>query len=687
MKTILSLQKSNIHSLQSCIVKSMVNRFLLLLIGCTIWIQAQSQADNRLVLADQYFAAGDYFTAAGLYGQFLDPREKQKIPSGFPLNSKKNRTGGTGKQMDKYDILFKQAESYRLAYYWKEASARYKECFEKDPAKYTAGLYWDAVCQRSLGNYAGAEENIKRFLDRYASGNTFQQAAEKELQTLQFIKTQLARPDSILYHIQKINGQGSKEKGIYAPATVGGDQLLITSTQADSIVKPGINPFHNRLYYSTLSDGNMQNFDPVSIEGIDSSLNQGAASISVNGEYLYFTQWKKEKGQSISSIYYSGKKDNGWGQPVLLTSINGDAYNSKQPFCSADGKYLFFASDRPGGFGNFDIWITTIHDDGTTGEPINAGEIINTTANEQAPFYHRSSYSIVFASDRKPGMGGYDLFISKGWETKWEAPENMGHPVNSSRDDLYFFAPEKASLLNKAIISSDRGSDCCLETYAVSKLPKKQKIKGAIRDSKDNEPVADAKVVMKDVSGKSLLTTTGSDGTYQFELTSDLNQQQLFISKELYKEKTAGITVTANDESDWLTDVLLNETIYIEKKLVIKLENVVTLYFDFDKSLLKDRSTEQLDSIYNVMVETSIATIQISGYTDGLGTDEYNAILSDKRAKACADYLIQKGIDTSRISFESFGACCPVEMEMINGRDNPDGRSRNRRALINIKKD
>ena len=86
-------------------------------------------------------------------------------------------------------------------------------------------------------------------------------------------------------------------------------------------------------------------------------------------------------------------------------------------------------------------------------------------------------------------------------------------------------------------------------------------------------------------------------------------------------------------------------------------------------------------------MEESIATIQISGYTDGRGTEEYNKILSDKRAKACADYLIQKGIDSTRITFESFGACCPIEMELLNGRDNADGRSKNRRALINIKKD
>ena len=688
MNIILSIPTSKFHSLQSCIAKSIVNRILLLMIGFTILLDAQSQADTRLLLADQYFAAGDYFTAAGLYEQFLNPDVKQKMPTGFPLNSKKNKQGTTGNKVSKLDILYKQAESYRLANYWPQASARYKECFEKDAAKYAAGLYWYAVCQRSMNNYPVAQESVNNFLSTYAAGNPYQQAATKEQETLRFIKSQLTRPDSILYSLRKINISSGTEKGVFAPAAFEGNQFMITSTQADSVVKPGINPFHNRLFYAAFTDGGMQDITPVNMEGIDPTFNQGTASFSANGNYLYFTQWKKEKGQQIiSSIYYSLKKDNGWSSPVLLTSINQEGHSSKQPFCSADGKYLFFASDRPGGYGQFDIWYAALQTDGTTAEPVNAGAMLNTGGNEQAPFYHSGTNTLVFSSDRTPGMGGYDLYTSKGWQTEWKIPENMGHPVNSSRDDLYFFASQKGSILDNAIISSDRGSDCCLETYAVSKMMKKKMISGVIRDCRNDEPLADADVVMKDATGQSFHTITGNDGSYQFELTSNVKPQQLFISKELYKEKTTGITVEATNESGWLTDVLSNTPICIEKKLVIKPETVVTLYFDFDKSLLRDRATVQLDSIYTVLVENATATIQISGYTDGRGTIEYNKKLSDKRAKACADYLIQKGIDTNRISFESFGACCPVEMELINGRDNADGRSKNRRALINITKD
>ncbi len=493
MKT-LSLQQSNIFSSPSFISKSIVNRFLLLLIGCSFLFTAQGQTDKRLQLADQYFAAGEYFTAAGLYEQFLNPSVKEKSPTGFPLNSKKSRIGQTGKQVSKLDILYKQAESYRLANYWPQASARYKECFEKDSVKYAAGLYWYAACQRSMGSYTAAEESVKGYLVAYAKGNSYEQAASQELETIQYIKGQVTRPDSVLYHIQKINTSFGTEKGIFSPAAFTENKFLITSTQSDSITKTGINPFHNRLFYSTLADGSMQSLEPLLIEGMDATLNQATASISANGNYLYFTQWKKEKGQTVSSIYYSTKKENGWSIPVLLSLVNQEAYNSKQPFCTADGKYLFFASDRPGGHGQFDIWYASLQPDGTATEPVNAGTVINTAANEQAPFYHNSSTTLVFSSDKKPGMGGYDLFTSKGWEAEWKTPENMGHPVNSSRDDLYFFATEKGTLLNNAIISSDRGSDCCLETYVVSKTPKKKMITGMVRDCRNQEPLADAEL-------------------------------------------------------------------------------------------------------------------------------------------------------------------------------------------------
>jgi outer membrane protein OmpA-like peptidoglycan-associated protein/tetratricopeptide (TPR) repeat protein len=690
MNIILSIQKNKTCSLQFCIAKTALQRLLFIMITGVICLQAVSQVDQRIALGDKYFAAGEYYTAAILYEQFLNPSKKEIPKANFPLNSRRYNQGGTGGNVNKLDILHKQAESYRLANYWPEAAKKYTECFEKDPTKFSDALYWYAVCQRSLGKYDLAQEYINRFLQGEIQENNDRLDAEKELQTIQFIKKQLTRPDTVMYRIKKTTSVGSG-KGTFAGTAINGNQFIFTSTATDSIITMGVNPYHSRLFYATLENGSLQNPEPVSIDGIDVSFNQGAACISADKNFLYFTQWKKENGKNMSSIYFAARDGRGWSKPVLLSSINKEGYCSKQPYCSADGKTLFFASNIRGGSGNFDIWSAPLQADGTTGIPVNAGTIINTAGEEQAPFYHSASGDLVFASNGRQSMGGFDLFMTKMNGSQWDIPENMGYPVNSSRDDIYFFAPEEKELLENAIIGSDRGSDCCLETYSIEKSPKRKMIAGIILDCGNNEPLADAQVIMKDATGKNFQITTGPDGKFSFDLAGDAKQNIFYISKEKYKEKAEEVAIESVNKSDWRMDILQNKPICIDtievKKLVIKVENVVTVYFDFDKSILKERGIEQLDSIYTVLAEDSAATIQISGYTDGLGSDAYNKKLSDRRAKACADYLISKGVATTRISFESFGKCCPVEMELINGRDNPDGRSRNRRALINISKE
>jgi outer membrane protein OmpA-like peptidoglycan-associated protein/tetratricopeptide (TPR) repeat protein len=662
-------------------------KFCLMAAGFGSLSAAHGQTSNVLAEADSYFTAGEYYTAAVLYGQYLRPAVKAKSYGDFPLYNKKGGSTTQGYH-SLNDVAYKQAESYRLSHYWQEAADLYKSCYGKDSVKYAGSLFWYAVCQRSLGNFELANKSLQQFLSQSPQDNAYRKDAEREIETLRFIQNQLQRPDTALFHLQKLSGTDLPEKGLYAPIIGRENQVFFTSTQTDSLSRPGVSPYHNRLFSASVQNGSIENIIPVSFDGLDGSLNQGTASVSADGNYIYFTQWKNENGKSTSSIYYSQKNGSSWSQPLSLNSVNLAGYNSKQPFCTPDGKYLYFSTDREGGQGGFDIWYAPLHADGTTGSPVNAGATINTDGNEQAPFVHSATNTLVFSSDKLPGMGGYDLFMAQGNEGKWQSPVNMGYPVNSNRDDIYFFTAGKASLLENALFSSDRGNSCCLSTFTVTKTPKNRVLTGLVLDCESNQPLTGAEVVMKDANGKELHMQTNEEGRYQFDLTGVGNTGQFLVSKEKYKDTTTGLQVEKTIESNWKTDTVYNAPICVaEKKLVIKVENVVSLYFSFDRSRLKERSIVQLDSIYNVLVENPRATIQISGYTDGIGSTEYNKKLSDKRAKACADYLIAKGIEPARITFESFGACCPVEMEKINGRDNPSGRRMNRRALINISKE
>jgi outer membrane protein OmpA-like peptidoglycan-associated protein len=657
------------------------------LVACISWLPCVAQQEvvtkDPLLLADQYFAAGEYYTAAYLYEQVLNPPKNMQKDQVFPVYSKKGKQGVLPKHVSREAILYKQAESYRLAHYWLQADSAYKKCQGNIDA-----LYWMAVCERSLGLYDEAAANLRQYLDATNTNKQFTDAAKQEWATLQYIKKQLARPDTVLVHIRKLRMPGSYESGTFAVTPLSGDRYLVSSTKKDSPVVKGNNPYNSHLFQAVLNNDNLTQVKPLTIPPAGEMINQGAASTSADGQFVYFTQWQKLNGRVVSNIYVIKQINGKAAAPQLVSGINEDGYSSKQPYCTADGKYLYFASDRPGGLGGFDIWYAPVKADGSLGEPVNAGRTINTEGDEQAPFYHTNSNTLVFATNSRPGMGGFDLFCAQGNTINWSTPENMGYPVNSSRDDIYFFALEKNALLRDAMIGSDRGSGCCLETYRIAKQPKINKLTGVVFDTKTHKPIPDANVVITTPGGKTTQTTTDINGNYTFDsVDNSFNNLNVVVSKENYHDTATLVAITKTDNSNLLTDRHYNTDIFIEKKFVLHAENVVTVYFDFDMYNLKPEAVRKLDSVYNVLLEIPSATLQISGYTDGKGSDEYNKKLSDRRARTCAEYFIQKGIAASRITFESFGACCPLEMELINGRDNPDGRSKNRRALVNITKE
>lgn len=651
---------------------------------CSIFIlpvNAQRKEPSPLKLADDSFTAGNYYTAAKLYDQFLNPPKPKKEVSDFPLNSKHNQTTVLTGTTSRVAILYKQADAYRMANYYNEAAALYKECIEKDPLSFAGAWYWLAVCYHRLDNFTEAENAIIKYK---GTGDTkYSDQAEDISNSISFIHNQMQRKDSILFRVMKLSSAIINEKGLFAPVAAGSDQYFFTSTYTDSLKVNGINPYHNRLYKTALNGSTLQPLELINIESAE-TINQVTGSLSPDRNTLYFTQWTNENGKLLSSLFNSTRNGDSWSKPASLSILNISSSNNKHPFISADGNTIFFASDRSGGYGQFDIWYAPVNDDGSIGNAVNAGSAVNTAADEGTPFYHSSSNTLVFSSNKTGGMGGYDLYEAHGSIADgWQVAENIGYPLNSSRDDRYFIAQENKSLLADVLFSSDRGSSCCLETYMLNKAPKQKTVTGIVRNKRSMLPIAGAELSWTEPDGTTKKVITGSDGIYHFELEG-IPEKQLTITRPTYKELSTGITIAGTDESDLLVNALTATDIYLEKKLVLKPENVVTVYFDFDKYNLKTDEQGKMDSVYNILAEDLTAIIQISGYTDGLGTEEYNKILSDRRASTCAMFLIEKGIDSTRISFESFGACCPVEMELINGRDNAEGRSKNRRALINI---
>ena len=664
-----------------------INIWFCLITSVLISAHSMAQTPKKLLEeAEKYYNYGDYYTAARLYEQYLNPETAKKDKKGLPVyNSITQRGKSSTVSLTKTDVVYKLANAYRLSFYFPQAAEQYKTCYTTAADKYPDSYYWYAVCMRSIGNYGEARSSLNTFLSNYASGSALKSAAESEQQTLDFIDLQLKRPDTILYVIKKADNIIGIEKGVYAAAPAGVSKLMVTSTIKDSAVKKNRNPYRNRLFYASEADDHtIQGMELVNITDMDVDANQGTAVLHPNGELLYFTQWVKTKDKSVAEILLSRRKDGKWAAPEKLVYVNAEGSNSKQPAISPDGKSLFFASDRAGGSGGYDIWVTSIDGNGfPEKEPSNLGATINTKDEEQAPNYLASDNALIFSSNGRPGMGGFDLFMTKNSGDQWGTPQNLGYPINSTRDDIYYYNVSKEFMKN-AFLSSDRGSNCCLETYAVEKLPKKRRITGKLVACENSEPLPDAEVELNTGSGNKV--RTDEEGKFSFELKEGDNPAELVFSKDSFIVKTTQYKLLELNEQDPLTNVWVNEIVCLDKPVIIKPENISIVYFDFDKSKLRKEGKSLLDSVYDVLSQNPTYALKVDAHTDSKGSDEYNIKLSKRRADAVVKYMVKKGIAETRITYEAFGKTLPAEEDMPNGLYDADAAQKNRRALLHVTK-
>jgi outer membrane protein OmpA-like peptidoglycan-associated protein len=423
---------------------------------------------------------------------------------------------------------------------------------------------------------------------------------------------------------------------------------------------------------------------------VSDDMEQGVSSFTPSGDKMYFTRWMKKDGKNLASIYVSEMQNGSWSAPVLVGGkVNAEGYSSQQPHVTADGKYLLFASDRPGGSGKFDLYYATLRSNGEPGAVNNFGNAINTAEDDQSPFYHQSAQTLVFATKGRVGMGGYDLFESKGSiGSLWQSPVNLGHPVNSIKDDIYFFSEARGKLLQNAFISSDRSSECCLQLFAVNKVYKKY-MSGIVTDCSTTQPVASAKVQVNDNGGRSLFTlTTDNAGAYKIELT-DFQSMQFTASKDQYKDGNLNVTQPSSNLDSLMNPAICLTPIVIEPEPQPEPQpeekKDLKVYFDFAKYDLRPETGTLLDTLVAIMKRESKLGIEIYGYTDKKGTDGYNMNLSKLRAEACKAYLAKNGIDASRLKVFAKGECCEDAAETKqDGSDDPDARQLNRRVEFKI---
>lgn len=638
--------------------------------------------------ADQFYAKGDYYSAAIYYEKYLEQKGKPAKSasyepylvqgSGKKVSSKKDKSADT-----RDEIVYRIAESYRKLNDYAKAEKWYEELAKANNPAYPLAGYWYGVSLRANEKYDEAAEQLKTFAASYKQSDEYSKQAAIEIANCNFIQGQLKRKDADLYKTEKLAvnvQQGSN----YAPVLDNNNNLLFTSSRADSSVltAKNKNPHVNNLYQSANQAAATKLAIAAPVAG-----EQGAASLSADGNTLYFTRWTQNGAVKSSSIYVSKKENNNWSEPVQLNAnINAEGSNARQPYITTDGKYLFFASDRAGGYGKFDIWLAPVDASGNAGTAVNLGNTINTTEDDQAPYYHQAIQQLIYASKGFTGMGGFDLFSSKGVAGgSWSAPVNLGYPVNSVKDDIYFTSNSK-QLLENAIISTDRGSDCCLELLAIHKTYKKY-ITGVVKDCGTGAILDNVAIRASNDKGATLVTQqTGTDGSYLFETTAFV-PLQIAASKAQYRDTLVSFAVPVADVDTLYNAAICLAAIPPPPPVVDTPANPEEqkAYFDFAKYDLKPETVVLLDTLANILKRERSLGLEIVGYTDKYGTPEYNQKLSEERANACMNYLIQQGVEARKLKATGKGECCPVQPETnSDGSDNPTARQANRRVEFKI---
>jgi outer membrane protein OmpA-like peptidoglycan-associated protein/tetratricopeptide (TPR) repeat protein len=437
-------------------------------------------------------------------------------------------------------------------------------------------------------------------------------------------------------------------------------KLYIASARNDNRKTYGWNeePFLDIYTLTKNADGGYDNATLMN-DQINTKYHEGLVSFAPDGETMYFSResyFEKDfQKDSISKVRYSQlylfkatKLGADW-DTVESLKINSENYSVKNPSVSADGSMLYFSSNMPGGYGLFDIYKAPINADGTLGEPVNMGQKVNTEGQEMFP-YISSNNTLYFSSNGHLGLGGMDVFYTKEIDGKIAPIRNVGIPISSNGDDFAFTIDEEA---DEGFVSSNRdggqGSD---DVYAFKKLQPlcDVLIVATVLDDKTRAPVNGASVTLYDAEGNKVVTkTTNAEGLAEFIVECDQDTELEVVMDDFESKK---VPVKGTNEEEVAVQISLDpiEVIIAPEEIVLN-----PIYFDFDKSNITAQAAFELDKLVQIMTKYPDLVINAASHTDSVGSAPYNQGLSQRRAKSTQQYVISKGIDSSRISAEGKG--------------------------------
>lgn len=641
----------------------------ILLFPCLL--NAQS-TKSLLAKADKAFQDGSYFYALDYY---------QKVVTTEPDNAYAN---------------FQVAESYRHCREFSNAAQWYAKTAESWNKDYPLARFWYAMCLKNIEEYDKAAEQFQQFANEYKKGPApyYKKKAAAEIQNCKTAKDILQNPMPV--NVENLGPYVNTKYSDFAVVPYEDGSIIITSARPDSTTK-NVQRVTTNLYIVKRSGNGWsrpESFGPP----VNSSIHDGNGCLSSDGKKFYFTRCTRVKDNEGDCVLYVSEKDeNGtWSKPEKLGGeVNLPKYVTTDPCIVSLGKkgeILYFASNRPGGRGGWDLWYSAISPAGEISKPQNLGSKINTSDDESSPFYHTATGTLYFSSSGHPGLGGMDIFKTEGAQRKWGAIENLGLPLNSSVDDVFFVLSEDSQ---QGFLTSNRkggfmavGETCCEDIYSFvwtglppKKIEKKEEtaklaVNGLVIDSKTKSSVGDADVVLIDAeSGTEIsIDKTVKDEMFLFDLQPDKKYKLKASAPNYLAGESNAFNTLGKKTSETLRMDVPIEPLKVDTGYVLK-----NIYYDFNKATLRPESMATLDSLVMFLNQNPNMEIEIGAHTDNKGTDEYNITLSQARAKSVVDYLISKEIPKKRLSAKGYG-----ETKPITTNDTDEGRQLNRRTEFKI---
>ena len=562
---------------------------------------------------------------------------------------------------------FYLAESYRLSNRIDEAAPYYEAALKQGVEDEDAQFYY-GLALKANEKYQEARQQFKKYLTN-AQNKEYIQRAETEIKTLQSLEDLLANEST--YKIKHLNEVNTPEAE-YAPIVMD-KNLYFTSSRGDGKIYKATGKTFTNLFVAGVGDA-METV-PGSVIPLGQDFNsadraEGAITFSPDGNTLVFARGnaKGKKGGEEVNLYMSFFRGGIWSPPVMMRISDPRAWDSTPAF-SKNGKTLYFASNRRGGHGGVDLYSATQDARGNWGRVQNMGPVINTPGNEMFPFVSFDG-RLYFSSDGHPGLGGLDLFVAirKAGEI---TIENLGVPMNSSADDFGL----SYSGYDRGYFSSNRdegkGDD---DIYAFLNEDPEIKIVNyyltgtTYTPGPNNEEIILPNVevrLMADNDRQVDLTTSDINGKFQFTLEEGVVEYILIGEKDEYFTTRRvfpmeGKYLDKASLTKFETDTTFETSLTLDKIVLDKAIVLDNIYYDFDRAEIRPDAARELDKLVSILSDNPQIVIELSSHTDARGEVAYNIDLSQRRAESAVQYIISEGISPRRITARGYGENRPI---------------------------